>query len=143
MTNQGANHKIEIKTVQIDGKKLTKSLFGQLGEYECLDANVEFTGDQILGYCNYNNTKYLLWIKGGLLKKTNLDSYRKILATSQDTFVENIGWFLRLTKIEFYISLNSRGVVSDSIEDQVLLDEKIDKLKVFLRSIKPDMQIFL
>lgn len=143
MENLNQTHNIEIKTVIIDGRKLNKSLFGQLGEYYCLDANMEFTGDEILGYVNHNRVKYLLWVKNGLLRKTNLDQYRKILSTSSNTFVENIDWFLRLTKIEYYVRSGSKGMVADSIEDQEAFNEKVDKLKLFLNSIKTDMQLFI
>ena len=65
------------------------------------------------------------------------------LATVHCTFVENISWSLRLTKIEYHLGIQSRGTVSDSIEDPGTLDEKIAKLRFFLNSIKPEMQIFL
>ena len=142
MENLNQPHKIEIKTVIIDSRKLNKSLFGQLGEYYCLDANLEFTGDEILGYVNHNRVKYLLWVKNGLLRKTNLDQYRKILSTSSNTFVENIAWFLRSAKVEYYVCSGNKGMVADSIDDLEDFNEKIDKLSLFLDSIKPDMQLF-
>jgi len=104
---------------------------------------LEFTGGQIIGYCTHNNIKYLLWVKKGLLKKTNLDSYKKVLKTSHSTFVENISWSLRLTKVEYHLGIQSSGTVSDSIEDLGTLNEKIAKLRAFLNSIKPEIQIFL
>jgi hypothetical protein len=143
MDNLSSTPKIEIKTVTIDGRKLTKSIFSQLGDYYCLNENLEFTGDNIIGYVNHNNVKYLLWVKNGLLKKTNLDSYRKVLGASSDTFAENISWFLRLTNIDYYIQAGAKGTLSDSIEDQDGFYQKVGKLRLFLNTIKPEMQVFV
>ena len=67
---------LDIKVVEINSKKLTKSLFDQLPEYFPFNANIEFIGDKIFGYIKIKNGKqsndFLLFIKGNKVYKSNL-----------------------------------------------------------------------
>ena len=142
MENQRSPHQIQIKTLTIDGKKLTKGLFSQLEDYDCLNAELGFKGDEILGFVNAGGKRFLLWTNNGLLRKTNLERYYKVLLASSTTFYENVLWFLRLTGIEFYERSGSTGRLSD-LDDVSTFYQKVDDLRTFLRAIKPEMQIFL
>ena len=142
MENQNPAHQIQIKTISVNGRKLTKSLFSQMESRDCIDAELGFKGDEILGFVSVSGKRFLLWISNGLLKKTDLEPYYKILLASSSTFFQNVRWFLRLTRIEFYEPIGSIGKLSD-LDDQDVFYEKVAKLRTFLHTIKPEMQIFL
>ena len=79
------NKKLEITTasvtiqlVTVDGKKMTKAVFNQVQEENCLDKNLFFVGDTLLGFVK-DGYKWLLWVKNGELRRTNLDFLESFL----------------------------------------------------------------
>ena len=67
---------LNIKIVEVNNKKLSKSLFDQLPEYFPFNSNAEFIGDKIFGYIKIKNGKqsinFLLFVKENKVYKSDL-----------------------------------------------------------------------
>lgn len=72
----------KIKVVEVNKKKLTKSLFDQLPEYFPFDSTGKFVGDKIFGYFKIKSGKetndFLLFLKGNKVCKCNLRFLKKL-----------------------------------------------------------------
>lgn len=81
---------LNIKIVEVNNKKLSKSLLDQLPEHFPFNSNAEFIGDKIFGYIKIKNGKqsinYLLFVKENKVYKSDL------------TFLKNIAQINLLSK---------------------------------------------
>ncbi len=66
---------VTINQVSIGNKKLTKTIFNQIEFRDFFDENIDFIGDAIIGYVKDKDNRFLLWVKEGKLRKTNLNKY--------------------------------------------------------------------
>jgi len=69
---------IEIRTISLKNKKLTKSIFNQIETRDCFNKELDFKGDKYFGYIKEKEQRYLIWSVEGKLRKTNLSEYSKI-----------------------------------------------------------------
>lgn len=64
---------IELTIIRINGKQLKRSVFNQLISEAAFDKDMQFIGQEKLGYVNNNGTKYLVFInKTGQLRRNLL-----------------------------------------------------------------------
>jgi len=144
MENQiSALKNIQIKTIIIDGKKMTRCHFNQVEEYDCINSDIEFKGDEIYGYVNSSGKRCLLWSRKGLLRRTNLAPYYNSKYASEDDFTHRHIWFLRLIRTSYSTRDEYAGKLRDDVEELDTFKQKIKKLGEFLSTIKGDMQLFL
>lgn len=134
---------IAIKILTIDGKKLTKSVFSQIESKELLTNDLNFKGDQIMGFVKDKSDRYLIWTIDGLVRKTNLSRYYSLRDSTYNVNFDNIWWFCRLSNIDYNEPSNEKYKLVDCINDLKDYNEKVDKVKEFLNQIKDDMQLFL
>jgi hypothetical protein len=68
---------VTIQLITVDGKRMTKAVFNQIENEVAFDTLFQFIGDSILGYVN-SDSKWLLFVKGGRLRKMNISVFNKI-----------------------------------------------------------------
>ncbi|MCU7618733.1 hypothetical protein NZ698_16170 [Chryseobacterium sp. PBS4-4] len=77
-----ADFSLNIKVVEVNKKKLTKSLFDQLPEYFPFDPTGKFVADKIFGYFKIKSGKetidFLLFLKGNKVYKSDLRFLKKL-----------------------------------------------------------------
>jgi hypothetical protein len=66
---------VTINQVSIGKKKLTKSIFNQIESQDCFNQSLDFIGNVIIGYVKDKDSRYLVWVFEGKLRKTNLKEY--------------------------------------------------------------------
>lgn len=133
---------IEIRTITIDKKKFTKTLFSQIEQRSLFSRELEFSGDHIYGYVLEKQKRYLLWLKGGHLCRTNLAPYYDLYDSANNTYIRNAIWFLTMAGIEFNIRGNES--LKECVEDHELYRQKVSKAKAFIRAtVTPGKQLFL
>ena len=86
---------LNIKIVEVNTKKLTKSLFDQLPEYFPFTSNGEFIGDKIFGFINIKSgkqtNKFLLFVKDTKVYRSDLTFLKNISSLSlYSQYHENI-----------------------------------------------------
>ena len=133
---------VTIHEVLIGNKKLTKSVFNQIELESCFNEEIEFVGDGVIGYIKDKDSRYLLWIKEGKLRKTNLAPYYKLKTNAEWASLDATVWFLRKTKLKFSESDDYRDRLSEGLEEQDKYLELVNKAHLFLDTIK-DKQIFI
>lgn len=155
---------LNIKVVEINNKKLTKSLFDQLPEYFPFNKNVEFIGDKIFGFIKIKNVKqsndFLLFIKGNKVYKSNLTFLKNlsnISLYSQYHDNKNLTKFIFFgKKIETFIddshldhgifkelySMNYRTELVFNENGRNLIQDTMKNASKFLNDIN-DLQIFI
>jgi hypothetical protein len=132
---------ITIKFLQINGKKLTRSVYTQIENKRFFDKQVGFIGDQVLGYVLDKTDKVLIWSQKGMLRKTILTPYFKLRKSSPYLSAEKAEWFLLLADIKY--TLSDDGNFNEIVNDVADYDRKVEKVKAFLDQITDDMQIFI
>ncbi|HAE66501.1 hypothetical protein [Sphingobacterium multivorum] len=133
---------ITINQVSIGNKKLTKTIFNQIEFRDPFDENIDFIGDSIIGYVKDKDSRFLLWVKEGKLRKTNLNKYYLL---RYDPGISKIGeteWFLNKVSIKFDLEENYHNKFLECLEQPERYKELIDKVKKFLEGLV-DRQIFL
>jgi hypothetical protein len=142
MNPSGPSPRIEIRTITIDSKKLTKTLFSQIEQRSFFNRDLEFSGDHIYGYVMDKQNRYLLWLKDGHLRRTNLSPYYDLDDLANNIYIGNVSWFLTMAGIDFHVMGNK--TLENCIEDPGLYQQKVAKVKAFIRAaVRPDQQIFL
>lgn len=107
---------LNIKVVEVNNKKLTKSLFDQLPEFFPFNSNGDFVGDKIFGYIKIKSGKqsnnFLLFIKGNKVYKSNLTFLKNL---SQIRLFSQYHENINLTKFIF-----SGKLIEDFIDESHL-----------------------
>jgi len=136
-------HNVTIKQVVVGNKKLTKSVFSQIENVPCFNENIDFIGDNVIGYIKDKNDKFLLWVKNNKLRKTSLTSYYKLTPYIESSFIEDIEWFLKKTGLNYEMnSIHYRNKASENIDDKERYINLVRKVRAFLNELI-DKQIFL
>lgn len=135
---------VTINQVSLGNKKLTKSIFNQIEFRDCMNSEMDFAGDKIIGYVKEKDQRYLLWVVDGKLRKTGLKKYADLKENIDWASLEKTEWFLIKTKLKHSMSDDYRDSLSEGLEFEereryVML---IRKVKDFLGSLN-DMQIYL
>ena len=155
---------LNIKIVEVNTKKLTKSLFDQLPEYFPFTSNGKFSGDKIFGFINIKSgkqtNKFLLFVKDEKVYKSDLTFLKNLsLLSFYSQYHENKRFtnFIFLGKrIEDFIDENHleydtfKEIYSMSYKTMLVFNEKgrnlIEETKKnaskFLNEIK-DLQIYI
>ena len=134
---------VELKTITLNGKKLTKSIFNQIEFKDCFDHNMDFIGDGLFGYIKDKNQRYLIWSYAGKLKKTNLTDYSKLYELRDTHTSTDIIWFLKKGAIHFDDYDNGGSFRIDF--DNVTLEKYnmlVTKVKAFISDIL-NQQLFI
>lgn len=131
---------VSIRTLTIDNKKLTRSIFNQVEWRRCFDENMDFIGDHIYGYVKEKANRYLVWVHEGKLRRYNLSDYYKIKKNASDASFENTNWFCYQTKIEF--TYDDEYQPSDWIKDKEKYNMLAGKVHSFLEGLW-EKQIYL
>ncbi|MEP6614232.1 MAG: hypothetical protein ABJA76_20150 [Mucilaginibacter sp.] len=129
---------VEIKTINLKNKKLTKSIFNQIEIRTCFDENLDFIGDRFFGYIRDKDKRYLLWSDNGKLRKTCLSDYSlpKIDAEYKFTF-NDIEWVLRKCNIAYRSYDDERGRLKIELENEALTkyNSLIDNVRAFMSEV--------
>lgn len=133
---------VTIHEVLIGNKKLIKSVFNQIELDSCFNEKIEFVGDAIIGYIKDKDLRYLLWVKDGKLRKTNLALYYKLKTNVEWASLDATVWFLRKTKLKFFESDDYRDRLSEGLEDKDKYLKLVKKTHLFLDMLT-DKQVFL
>jgi hypothetical protein len=133
---------VTIKEVSIGNKKLTKSIFNQIEPESCFDENLDFTGENIIGYVKDKNDRFLLWVKNGKLRRSKLTDYYKLRDSTEYVSLDATTWFLRKTKTKFTESDDYRDRLSEGLEDEGRYVEMVKKAQAFLNTLV-DKQVFI
>jgi hypothetical protein len=132
---------VSIKIISLDGRKLTKSIFNQIEHRRCFDHNIDFIGDELLGYVRDKNARFLVWIHQEKVRKTALSPYYELEKTSHRTKLEDSLWFCRLTQTELNENYDET-TLQDRIINPEKYDQLIDKVNDFLIQVA-EKQIFI
>ncbi|MDB5013685.1 MAG: hypothetical protein JWQ25_1887 [Daejeonella sp.] len=133
---------VTIKEVSFGNKKLTKPIFNQIEFGDCFNDQIDFTGDAIIGYVKDKDSRYLLWVTNGKLRRTGLTQYRELKTDIERASLEKAEWFLRKTKLKHDMADDYRDRLSEGLEEPERYVELVKKTKVFLDSLI-DKQIYL
>lgn len=136
-----SSENVTIKFLQINGKKLTRSIYTQIENKRFFNKEVAFIGDEVLGYVRDKTDKVLIWSQQGMLRKTILTPYFKLRKSSPYLSAENAEWFFLLAEIKY--TLFDDGNFNEIVNDVTDYDQKVEKVKAFLDHISDDMQIFI
>lgn len=98
---------ITIKYLNLNNKKLTKSIFNQIEDESCFNSKMDFIGSRYFGYIKEKNKKFLIWEIDGKLRRTDLSVYislkyideKRIYRSSQNN--DNLRWFLNKCNIDY------------------------------------------
>ncbi len=133
---------LTIKEVSIGSKKLTKSIFNQIEPESCFDENIDFVGENIIGYIKDKNDRFLLWVKDGKLRKSRLTNYYKLKTDVERASLDATSWFLRKTKLEFDEYDDLRDSLSLGLANYSAYIELVKKAHAFLDTLV-DKQVYL
>ncbi|MDP9954788.1 hypothetical protein J2X97_000425 [Epilithonimonas hungarica] len=155
---------MNIKVIEINNKKLTKSLLDQLPEYFPFDSEAKFIGNNIFGYVKIKSGKQtndiLLYIKNNRVYKSDLAFLKNLSQLSfLSQYYENIqltSFIFRGKRIEDFISeshleydifnelyattYKTMQVFNEN--GQKIIQETKNNASKFLAEIK-DLQIFI
>ena len=136
--------KIEIKTLSLGGKKLTKSIFIQIEFKDCFNEVLDFNGTEYYGYVKDKDNRVLIWNLDGKLKKTSLSQYSNLRRINDFYTHQDIEWFLRKCKIKHdaYDDERKRFKIDLDAEAQDIYNKLVDKVKQFISEIL-DHQIYI
>jgi len=127
---------VEIKTIALNSKKITKAIFNQIESATCFDSNLDFIGDQYFGYVKDKDLRILIWSVEGKLKRTNLSVYSKLKKLDEtDCYThQDIEWFLRKCKIQFdiYDDERHRSTIELKAADAQQYNLLLDKANTFI-----------
>jgi len=70
--------KAEVNQLYVDNKKMTNRFFFQIWHEDCFDHEFNFIGDSYFGIVKYDASDYLLWLKNGQLRRTNLLTFMRL-----------------------------------------------------------------
>jgi hypothetical protein len=76
---------IKIKTLTVGGRRMTKSVFNQVISLSPFDSELTFTGDKVIGYVYEQQSRWLLFIKDGQLRKYILDNILQLINVGKST----------------------------------------------------------
>jgi hypothetical protein len=133
---------VTIKEVSLGNKKLTKSIFNQIEPESCFDENIDFIGENIIGYVKDKNDRFLLWIKSGKLRKSKLTDYYKLRISTEYVSLDETTWFLRKTKTKFTESDDFRDKLSEGLDDESRYIDMVKKAQDFLNTLV-DKQVYI
>lgn len=134
---------VSINQVSIGNKKLTKSIFNQIEFADCFNKEMDFVGDAILGYVKEKDSRFLLWVINGKLRRTSLtNKYRDLQENVEWASLEKTEWFLRKTKLKHSMSDGYRDQLSEGLEEHEKYINLVKKTNEFL-NILTDKQIYL
>lgn len=133
---------VTIREVAIGNKRLTKTIFNQIEFETCFNEDMDFVGESIIGYVKDNSERFLLWVKEGKLRRSNLTPYYKLPKDATYAFINNVSWFLRKCKIEFDGIDDNNESVFNTVTDFEDYENLVAKNRKFLDSLV-DQQVFL
>ncbi|MGE8425616.1 MAG: hypothetical protein ACN6PI_22465 [Sphingobacterium siyangense] len=133
---------VTINQVSIGNKKLTKTIFNQIEFRDFFDENIDFIGDSIIGYVKDKDNRFLLWVKEGKLRKTNLNKYYLLRYDPGISKIQETEWFLNKVRLKFDLEENYHNKLLECLEHPERYKELIDKVKKFLEGLV-DRQIYL
>lgn len=129
---------VEIKTINLKNKKLTKSIFNQIETKTCFDKKLDFIGDRFFGYIRDKDKRYLLWSDNEKLRKTCLSDYSlpKIDTEYKYTF-SDIEWVLKKCGIAYYAHDDERGRLKIEFEKEAITkyNNLIDNVRAFMSEV--------
>lgn len=70
--------KVEVNQLYVDDKKMTNRFFFQIWYDDCFDHAFNFIGNSCLGLVKYGASDYLIWLKNGELRRTNLYTFMQL-----------------------------------------------------------------
>jgi len=70
--------KAEVNQLFVDNKKMTNRFFFQIWHENCFNHEFNFIGDSYFGIVKYDASDYLLWLKNGELRRTNLYEFMRL-----------------------------------------------------------------
>jgi hypothetical protein len=135
---------IEIKTITMGERKLTKSIFNQLEHKDCFNGTMDFIGEKLYGYVKIQNERFILWNERGKLKKTSITKYFNLIKVNFDQRNQDVAsWFLNKCNIEPAESEDYRDTeLRLDYNGALEYNSLIAKVKAFT-SIVLDSQIFI
>ncbi len=136
---------VQINIVTVDGKKMTKSVFSQILYSPCFGSSGIFKGDEILGFVQLDS-RWLIWVKDGLLRKTELKTLYYSEYTSGYDLKNSlsvydylsIGKLSRRINFDNYFNLNEddlhevRSVLSVFKDNYIEFFKSLEKLQIFI-----------
>lgn len=128
---------VEIKSIFLGGKKLTKSTFNQVEHRDCFDKHLDFIGDEYFGYVKDKDNRYLLWNYNGRLRKTNISNYSRLPILTELSTYKNIEWFLVKCYIKYdgYDDRNGRPEIHLENETKDSYNNAVNKVNSFITEI--------
>lgn len=108
---------VTVNQVSLGNKKLTKSIFNQIEFGDCFTEEMDFSGDEIIGYVKEKDTRYLLWTVNGKLRRRGLSDYKALQIDTERASYDKTLWFLRKTKLKYKVADDNRVKLSDWLED--------------------------
>lgn len=133
---------VEIKTISLNGKKMTKSLFGQIETVSCFTRDMDFLGDELFGYIIDKNNKYLLWQRNGLLRKTNLLPYYRWLQSGDPHPTLELITLFKDHGLTYDYPDHRRSKFEECISNIEKYKELTGKISAFLQQIR-GQQIYI
>jgi len=135
---------LEIKTIVLGNKKLTKSIFNQIEYKDCFDSHLNFIGTEYFGYVNDIEDRVLLWNDNGKLKKTELDKYINLRTIDNLDIPNNLDWILKKCVIKFDLHDNFRGKykIQLGLKEIKYYNNLVDRARSFINKVL-DHQIYI
>jgi len=143
---------IKIKTLTVGGRRMTKSVYNQIIQFSPFDKELNFNGDNVIGYVYDQQSKWLIYIKDNQLRKYLLDGVVELARVGQSTKFKD---FQRLSeRLRFgYLETNidddsewekERRFAQDSYSEETwaLISNRITKAKSLITFLN-DRQIFI
>jgi hypothetical protein len=134
---------VQLNVITVDGKKMTKSVFSQIIKASCFDKEGFFKGDEVLGFVK-QDTRWLIWVKDGLLRKTELKhfSFHEHLRGYQLEQILSVYHYLTGIKIEEEFNVESDYDEEHPSYNTNLLPTFQNNYRAFLKSLE-QLQIFI
>lgn len=133
---------VTINQVSIGKKKLTKSIFNQIESQDCFNQSLDFIGNVIIGYVKDKDSRYLVWVFEGKLRKTNLKEYYLLSRNPEYIKHHEAEWFLNKLRLEYNFEDHYPDTLSQGLEEPERYKEMVNKVKDFLHTLA-DKQIYL
>jgi len=133
---------VTINQVSLGNKKLTKSIFNQIEFGDCFTEEMNFAGDAIIGYVKEKDTRYLLWVVNGKLRKRGLTDYRALQIDTEKVSYDKTLWFLNKARLKYKVADDNRVKLSAWLEDTERYITLVNKVKTFLETLT-DKQIYI
>lgn len=119
---------VSIKQVYIGNKKMTASIFKQIDFKSAFDEDLDFLGNEIIGYFNVNNERVLLYIIDDKMYKFNLKNLNILSKINNDDF----DFSNDLEYIFKWLKIDMLKTKPDSTDDEFELVQELE-LKGLIR----------